>query len=356
MARSKKMSVPAGLIPTAKREQPQDSIPTEESKPVAKQGRKPNYYAPAKLASNSAFDKLAGIRGLLEEGVMSGSLPVLLSPEQIIDEVGSDRIQDLPAEAQGKAQEEFDQLVQNIKKRGQRQPIWVRPVSPDWEPNPNSPQEIQPEAQFALQSGRRRLAACKTLGRQVAAFISTEISRGARVSDLEERYFENTARKDLSPFEKLLSVGMIYKEQHQQSKKNQEEVAEELGISQGTVSLGFSCLQLLDQFQEAYGDRLTELTQTEIKAIVTREKRRLKGREPEEAKRNTGGSAQNIATEISAAPLPLEIPLKRGGKLKIKTRAKGLTLAVDGLKLSEGTRERFTQELTALLERYENDQ
>ncbi|MGB7318996.1 MAG: hypothetical protein WBC85_13610, partial [Planktotalea sp.] len=110
-----------------------------------------------------------------------------------------------------------------------------------WRPNPETP--LQTDARFAIQSGRRRVEACRQLGIPVLAILSTDQGNAA-LADLEERFHENTMRKDLSGFEELLSVGLLAESL---SDLTQEEVAERLSVSQGDVSLGLACVALREQ-------------------------------------------------------------------------------------------------------------
>lgn len=175
------------------------------------------------------------------EGLLSGRVPLSIPVSQITDAVGTDREEDPTSGA------EFDALVDNIRRRGLRTPIRVRPEDPDWRPDPETPEEVG-AARFVLQSGRRRLEACRRLERPVLAFLSFPEAGAVEdptLDDLQERYFENTLRQDLTTFERLSSVGLIAERMPDMT---QEQVAEILGVNPANVSRGRAVL--------AYGDRL----------------------------------------------------------------------------------------------------
>lgn len=186
-------------------------------------------------AMNLLKQRIEDTHGSLISGLLNGTVALSLDPEQVVDTVGSDRF------GTWNVDEDFEALKANIARRGQTQPIRVRPLTSDWEPNPEAP--LETDALFTVQSGRRRLEACRELGLPVLAILSTEKGDVA-LADLEERFHENTMRKELSGFEELLSVGLLAESL---SDLTQEEVAERLSVSQGDVSLGLACVALRDR-------------------------------------------------------------------------------------------------------------
>lgn len=186
-------------------------------------------------AMNLLRQRLEDTRATIADGILNGTVAIELLPAQIDDPSGSDRQdgwQDDP---------EFKALMDNISRRGQTQAIRVRPVDPTWEPDRDHP--LDTADRFIIQSGRRRLAACQMLNRKVVAVIAT-VEGEAALADLEERFHENTMRKNLSGFEELLSVGLIADALGDLS---QQEIAQRLSVSQNDVSLGRSCVELHDQ-------------------------------------------------------------------------------------------------------------
>jgi ParB family chromosome partitioning protein len=186
-------------------------------------------------AMNLLKQRIEDTHGSLVSGILNGTVALSLDPAQISDVAGSDRIGDWQSD------EAFSALKANIARRGQTQPIRVRPVQMDWQPDAETP--LQTDAKFAVQSGRRRVEACRQLGLPVLAILSTDAGDAA-LADLEERFHENTMRKDLSGFEELLSVGLLAESL---SDLTQEEVAERLSVSQGDVSLGLACVALREK-------------------------------------------------------------------------------------------------------------
>jgi ParB family chromosome partitioning protein len=175
--------------------------------------------------------RLAGLAAGVSLGVVSVEIPT----SQIDDDIGSDRAGDWRDDP------EFESLVEDIRRRGQRTPVRVRPVDHGWRPDPINPHAVG-EARFLLQSGRRRLAACKLLDRPVLALIATP-EGDAEIDDLEERFLENTVRKSLTAFEELMSIGVFA---NRLSDLSQKEVAERLRVSAPDVSLGVACVELRD--------------------------------------------------------------------------------------------------------------
>lgn len=182
-------------------------------------------------AMNMLKQRIEDANGSLHQGILSGTVAISLSPDQIKDGVGSDRFTDWETD------EDFTQLVANIKRRGQKQPIRIRPEKADWTPDLNTPLETKDS--FIIQSGRRRLAACRMLDIPVLAIVAMPEADQLQ-ADLEERFHENTMRRDLNGFEELISIGALSRFM---TDKTQQEIADHLGVSQGDISLGVSCLE-----------------------------------------------------------------------------------------------------------------
>jgi ParB/RepB/Spo0J family partition protein len=186
-------------------------------------------------AMNMLRQRLEDTRASIRDGILNGTVAIALDPGQIDDPSGSDR------QPGWEDEPEFKALVENIARRGQTQAIRVRPVDPNWTPDPDTP--LETADRFIIQSGRRRLAASAKLGQNVVAVIAT-VEGQAALADLEERFHENTMRKNLSGFEELLSVGLIADALGDLS---QQEIAERLSVSQNDVSLGRACVELHDR-------------------------------------------------------------------------------------------------------------
>jgi ParB-like chromosome segregation protein Spo0J len=136
-----------------------------------------------------------------------------------------------------------------------------------------------------IQSGRRRLEACRALGLPVLAIVSTaEGDQG--LADLEERFHENTMRRDLNGFEELISIGLLAESLRELT---QSEIADRLSVSQGDVSLGLACLEyreiILDQVD------ITTTPKRSYRAILPKLKRG-EALTPSLPKALTGGGTQ----------------------------------------------------------------
>lgn len=198
------------------------------------------------------------------ERIAQGLIVVELDPGQIDDDRGSDRQNDW------KSQESLKSLVDDIGRRGQSQPIQVRPADPEWTPDPENPLDFS-ETRFVIQSGRRRLESCRILGKPVKAIIRTDQADALRM-DLEERFLENTVRRDLSAFEELLSIGLIA-----QARENEEQkaIAEELHVTPSDVSLGLACLEFFDTIVAEY--EVDSLAKRDFRRIIPELRKREKG-------------------------------------------------------------------------------
>ncbi len=223
--------------------------------------------------------------------ILEGRISLELDPDQIIDEVDTDRMIALGDE------KEFESLVENIRLRGQRQPIRVRPVDPNWNPDPENPTLTNDK--FIVQSGRRRIAACKKLGVKVLALVSVKTElKDLTLDDLIERMTENTMRADLSPWERMLSIGEIMA----RSEKTQSDVADLLGVGRPTISQAQSCYKYRDQL-EAMSEEINALPLRRIIAMI-----------PEATKRADG------ITMVKTKTAPKHLTVERDGqRLKLST-------------------------------------
>ena len=150
---------------------------------------------------------LTELRDGIVDAVLSGKRELSLDPVRIDDPLGSDRRPDW------EDTEAFIALRDSIAANGQDVPVQVWPADPAWRPDPRDPLDAGTQ-RFHLLSGRRRRAACAALGLPVRAVIMPPPEGASeaenRFAMLFHRFRENEAREDLSPFERLLSIGEIY--------------------------------------------------------------------------------------------------------------------------------------------------
>ncbi|MGH1579160.1 ParB N-terminal domain-containing protein [Planktotalea sp.] len=251
-------------------------------------------------AMNLLKQRIDDTHGSLVSGLLNGTVALSLDPEQVVDTAGSDRF------GAWNDDEDFEALKANISRRGQTQPIRVRPLLSDWMPDAERP--LETEALFTVQSGRRRLEACRQLGLPVLAILSTEKGNLA-LADLEERFHENTMRKNLSGFEELLSVGLLAESL---SDLTQEEVAERLSVSQGDVSLGLACVSLREKI-EAEVD-IANTPKRAYRAIIPKLKRGKKAEAKAKPKTKSGSFKRDgISVDIKTAQNGFVINAKGDG-------------------------------------------
>lgn len=209
----------------------------------------PHYGSWGKLASARTLSEIGRLKDELRRGVREGRLAVRIPVDRIDDPLGSDRVA-------GWAEDpEFDALLGDMSRRGQLQPIQVECAAADWlplglsaedgdaAPAPDDPDGVG-AMRFALISGRRRLEACRRLGRPVLAAIAfRSVDEGGR---LVERFLENRMRADLSPYERLRSIGELAASGVAAS---DAELSVLIGVDRGTVSRGrrvFDCAARLE--------------------------------------------------------------------------------------------------------------
>ncbi len=246
----------------------------------------------------------------LRSGIMRGVVPIEVPAEQIIDEVGTDRILDLPDD-EGDAQS-LRSLVDNIRTRGQRVPIRLRPQDPEWQPSQEAPRDVG-GAIFVLQSGRRRLAACLELGIAPRAFISLD-EGDARINDLKERFFENAARKNLSLIEKLYSIGLLARDMGDMT---QAAISEAIGVNQPYISRGLAVVEYFERLQQDIN--LAEATARDIDSALKSYRTAPAQVDPLAGERETPA----LKEKIEGASLPFSKRKIGNSRITLKTNARG---------------------------------
>ena len=253
--------------------------------------------------------------------IAQGLIVVELDPDQIDDDSGSDRQDDW------KTADNLKSLVDDIKRRGQSQPIRVRPEKADWTPSAENPLDFS-GMRFVVQSGRRRLESCRVLGIPVRAIIRTDQADALRL-DLEERFLENTVRRDLSAFEELLSIGLIARAREDEEQKA---IASELHVTPSDVSLGLACLEFFDTIVAEHD--VTTLAKRDFRQVIPALRKRTKG-DAEAVVRNEPSKRRQDSSVIERKQGRVVVkatPSKSGFSISVKGwkgDATALTRAID---------------------------
>lgn len=270
-------------------------------------------------AMNLLKQRIDDTRGSLVQGLLNGTVALSLSPSQIKDTIGSDRVTNWLDD------ESFEALLANIERRGQKQPIRVRPSDQSWMPDTEEP--LRTSSEFFIQSGRRRLEVCRRLNRPVLALISTE-EGDAALADLEERFHENTMRQELNAFEELLSIGLIA-----ESLKDltQAEIGARLKASQNDISLGLSCIEYREEIL-----RQVDVGSTPKRAYRTIIPKLRRGHEPIAENRRDPGQKRE-GSYISDAL-----------RVEVKENSNGIAFKVSGDELSRSDLDELAKRVAAL--------
>ena len=305
--------------------------PAAEKAPQMTPGRAGGLLGHAMESSTKIA--LREIREDVAGAILRGGVSLEIPTSQIDEnpEVGSDRVGDW------KDDPDLGILIHNIRERGQLQPVRVRPADSGWRPNKIDAFKIDPGDRFVIQSGRRRLEACRRLGIPVLAHLVVDV-KDLDLADLEERYFENTMRKDLSGFERLLSIGSLARKLNGMS---QQEIAKRLGVSQPYVSGGLKVVENEDLVEERIDTSTASIR--DILALLPD----LKTEGPGASNGNDSFSDQSEKPKPTQAK---QMSLKSGGSYRIKRTKSGISVAVKGVEIANENA--FVDELSELLERH----
>ena len=167
-------------------------------------------------------------------------------------------------------------------------------------------------------SGRRRRAACAALGKPVRAVIMPPPEGASeaesRFAMMFHRFRENEAREDLSPFERLLSIGEIYEAlaEAETAPPSAVAFAERIGVHESLVSRARAVLRhkdtILNTFKTPY-DMSFRALQDALAEIDAKGKKKP-SKKPKPAKPLTA-TFENNAAKLKAK--------YTGGKLTIDT-------------------------------------
>lgn len=163
--------------------------------------------------------------------LLNGNLVVELSPEQIIDSIGSDRA------AGWEDDEAFAALKDSIRENGQDVPIQLKSEDPNWRPSFSEADGLVLEGvRFRVISGRRRLEAARQLGLRVRAVCLPQNDE-VTLDELHRRFRENVERENLTLVEELLAIGEMFSHEKTLSRKvTGRTLAKALGVAEAKVS------------------------------------------------------------------------------------------------------------------------
>jgi ParB family chromosome partitioning protein len=304
-----------------------DLVQTEEgSDVVAAAALKPRMGGSGSAwkagALSEAQTELNARRATIADDIMHGRHELQLSPDQISDEIGSDRRVDW------KDQDAFGSLQESIEKNGQDTPIQVWPTDPSWRPDPLNPESVT-NVSFLLITGRRRHAIATRLGRPVRAILADPDTRGAADDKFEMlfmRFRENEERENLGAFERLLSIGEMFERYEFAGggkKVTAVSFADRIGVHESLISRGkavykareeilHTCKNVYDMSYRDLEQALTNLTQAQQtpnkkptqpqKLVVTRAL----------GSRRLSVASQNGKLSVSAAGMNLDKPALEG--------------------------------------------
>lgn len=194
-------------------------------------------------------------REKMASDILRGRHELSLEPSNVVDSLGSDR------RADWKDQEAFKSLKKSIEANGQDTPIQVWPADPVWVPDGLEPDNVD-GVQFELITGRRRHAIASSLGIKLRAILASPEKRGVPDEHFERlfmRFRENEERENLSPFERLLSIGEMFEDLKAggaSSGVTAVSFANRIGVHESIVSRGRVIYKardaILNKFKNAY--------------------------------------------------------------------------------------------------------
>ncbi len=266
-------------------------------------------------ALNDAEKLLKEERAQAVEKILNGQQELTLSPDQIVDVIGSDRRDDW------RDQEAFAKLRASIEAHGQDTPITVWPADPDWRPDEREPGNVE-GVEFHLIVGRRRHHILETLKRPVRALLGQQNRRGTNEEQFEAlfmRFRENEERENLSAFEQLAAIGEMF-ERLQEADPSETikatDFAQRVGIHNSAVSRGRAVFAAQEQILHACKNPY-ELSHRDLEKLL----KEITGKPKKPTAR--GAAPKSILVERKIGNNKLSVAGK-GGRLTVS--ASGLTL------------------------------
>lgn len=262
----------------------------------------------------------------LSAAILAGTHEISLDPAQLDDPLGSDRSDDWQ---DGKA---FAALKNSIARDGQDMPIRVWPADPAWRPNPAAPLDTGP-ARFQIVAGRRRTAACALLGIKIRVVIAprkTDASDEEATFDmLCQRFRENDARENLSPFERLTSVAELFEARSaiEGDALNGLKFAKSIGIAPSTLSRARALARHRTAIT-ATCDAPTALSYRGIETIIAKIEGRTKQRKSKSLESTRGANGRNVTATLTD---------------------RKLTIAAHGVAVDHATLHRITERIAQII-------
>jgi ParB family chromosome partitioning protein len=180
--------------------------------------------APARTGPRTAPGQLMDLQGRYAEATdRIKELEARLATGQAL-EIPLDQLHEVPGRKRKLTDEQFSELVENLRNNPLVQAITVRPRA---------------KGGFEIVSGNNRTAAYRKLGRE------TIMAVGIQASDDQvdlSAFYANLLQPSLPDYEKYLG----FKRRQEQTGKTQRELAEEAGVPESTVSSLFSFDKLPD--------------------------------------------------------------------------------------------------------------
>jgi ParB family chromosome partitioning protein len=300
----------------------------------------PHYGSWGKLASARTLSEVGRLKDELRQGVREGRLAVRIPTSRIDDEAGSDRVDGWADDA------EFHALLADIERRGQLQPVQVECRSMEWLPlglsgddRADAPEALADDPdgvgdrRFTLIAGRRRLEACRRLGRPVLATVAFRLSESGAGLRLD-RFLENRMRADLSPFERLRSIGELAVSE---VAANDAELSTLIGIDRGTISRGRRVFESASRLEAIIDVRTA--TRDEILGAIARLDGQVNGAgKPGERRRRAPAAIPGMRTrKVGSAT----VVVRRGPR--------GVSFSITGGKLDDQLVDRALDALAQVL-------
>ena len=246
-----------------------------------------------------------------------------------IAEIAADLIE-TEGRLEDRLQLEVESLKSSIERHGQRVPVLLRPL---------------PGGRYRLIYGRRRLEACRQLGRPVRALVTDLEPREA----LKDQLLENLERRDLSFIERATVAAALLEGDHfAEPERTARAVAEILNLTEAGVSQLLGVVRALDPaLVQAIGAapaigrprwealKKSVIGQRELQQDLVARALKLRGEGLPSEEIFAAVLAQASPRPAKPAPAPVLTPaegsvaLEKIGRLRLRQDARGRRLQLD---------------------------